>query len=328
MARRIDNASSEGSVVPAAAGGAQPATPYSIRLPRLYAYFDAIIRYGSIRSAAEALRIASSALNRRVLDLERDVGATLFERQQKGVRLTPAGEIFAAHVRRMMSDAKQASDQLQDLRQPMGGTVAIGSAESAAIEIVPPLLARLQREHPTLRFIVAVGTPQDLLTDLIDDRVDLILTHERPGLRDAAVVAEAHKPFCALMRQDHPMAVRPQLLLRNCLSYPIVLAREDLAARALVDTALAAHELTTHPVLVTNMFEVMKHYVRLTDAISFQFHLTGPAAPPLDGVVAVPLADPQLVEARLLLVVRRARSLPASAALVCERLRLILSGQP
>ena len=63
-----------------------------IRPPRLYEYFDAIVRHGSIRRAAEALGIASSALNRRLLDLEADVGARLFERLQRGVRLTAPGE--------------------------------------------------------------------------------------------------------------------------------------------------------------------------------------------------------------------------------------------
>jgi hypothetical protein len=57
----------------------RPVTPASLRRvrpPRLYVYFDAIIRHGSIRRAAEALRIASSALNRRLLDLEQEVGTS------------------------------------------------------------------------------------------------------------------------------------------------------------------------------------------------------------------------------------------------------------
>ena len=75
-----------------------------IRAPRLYLYFDAVVRHGSIRRAAETLRIASSALNRRILDLEEEIGTILFDRLQGGVRLTAAGETFAAHVRRTLSD--------------------------------------------------------------------------------------------------------------------------------------------------------------------------------------------------------------------------------
>ncbi len=137
--------------------------------PRLYLYFDAIIRHGSIRSAAVTLHIASSALNRRLLDLERDVGTTLFDRCSSGVRLTAAGEIFAAHVRRTLSDAKRAADQIEGIMGRTGGHVAIGSAESAAIDVLPSLMIAFQQEYPGTRFTVGVGTPRELLDDLLDD---------------------------------------------------------------------------------------------------------------------------------------------------------------
>ena len=98
--------------------------PRRIRPPRLYVYFDAIIRHGSIRRAAEALRIASSALNRRLLDLEQEVGTILFDRLQGGVRLTAAGEAFAAHVRRTLSDLDRVGDQIQALQGLMRNPLA------------------------------------------------------------------------------------------------------------------------------------------------------------------------------------------------------------
>jgi hypothetical protein len=103
------------------------------------------------------------------------------------------------------------------------------------------------------------------------------------------------------------------------------MAQEQLAARALVDTALIASSLRTQPVLVTNMFEIMKKYARLTDAVSFQFHLVSADETVLDGLVAVPLADPLLAEARLMLAVRRARVLPTAAGVICERIKQVLT---
>lgn len=293
--------------------------------PRLYLYFDAINRHGSIRRAAETLGIASSAINRRILDLEHELGTPLFERLRKGVRLTPAGEIFAIHVRRMLSEVTQASEQLLELQGPMRGHVAIGSAESAAIEILPPLIASFQSQYPEVRFTVEVGTPQEILANLLDDRVHLILTHEDPTDNGVSILASARKSFCALMRADHPLVERSRLMIHDCLSYPIVLAQTDLAARALVESVLANSAVRTQPVLVTNLFEVMKHYVRLTDAISFQFHLAALGVAPLDGVVAVPLGDPRLASASLTLAVHRGRMLPSSATAVCERLQTMLS---
>jgi DNA-binding transcriptional LysR family regulator len=292
--------------------------------PRLYVYFDAIIRHGSIRAAAEALRIASSALNRRVLDLEQEVGTILFDRLPSGVRLTAAGEVFAAHVRRTLNDIKQVGDQIEKMQGQFSGHVSIGSAESAAIDMLPGLIASFQREYPGARFTLAVGTPRDILSDLLEDRVDIILTHQEPIHHDVAVLARARMPFCALMRADHPLSAKSRLFINECQNFPIVLAQEQLAARALVDAALDAGSLKMLPVLVTNMFEVMKKYVRLTDAISFHFYLAQFGDQPLDGLVAVPLADRQLAEAKLMLGVRRGRVLPSSTAAVCEWLQTLL----
>jgi len=292
--------------------------------PRLYVYFDAIIRHGSIRAAADALRIASSALNRRVLDLEREVGTILFDRLPNGVRLTAAGEIFAAHVRRTLTDIKHVGDQIQDIQGQMHGHVAIGSAESAAIDVLPRMIAAFQSGYPGARFTLTVGSPRDMLADLLEDRADLILTHEDPAHPDVVVLAAARMPFCALMRAGHQLAAQSRLFINNCQNFPIVLAQEQLAARALVDATLSASSLSMQPVLVTNMFEVMKNYVRQTDAISFHFCLAPLGDASLDGLVAVPLADRQLAEAKLTLAVRRGRTLSASASAVCEKLQKLL----
>ena len=219
---------------------ARSAAPVSrVRPPRLYLYFDAVIRHGSIRRAAEALRIASSALNRRVLDLEEEIGTILFDRLQGGVRLTAAGETFAAHVRRTLSDLERAGDQIQALQGLMRGHVAIGTAESAAVDLVPSAVVAFQREHPGVRFSVAVGNPHTMIADLLEDRVDLILTHEEPDHHDVVVLASAPKSFCALMRADHPLATRPRLHLRDCQGFPIVLADDMLAGRSLIESTLA-----------------------------------------------------------------------------------------
>ncbi len=297
-----------------------------VPVPRLYLYFDAIIRCGSIRGAAESLRIAASALNRRVLDLEREAGIVLFERLPSGVRLTAAGEVFAGHVRRVLRDIREVAARIDEMTGEASCHVAIGSAESAAIDVLPGFMAAFQAQAPGTRFTVAVGPPRAILTDLLEDRVDLILTHEEPARADVAVIAAAPMPFCAMMRLGHPLAERRRLRIADAQEFPVVLAAENLAARALVEAALSASSLQLQPVLVTNMFEVMKTYVRQTDAVSFQFHLAPFSAVTPDGLVAVPLADPQMAQARLILAARRGRALSAGAASVRDRLEALMRG--
>ena len=62
-------------------------------------YIDQVARMGSIRRAAAALHVASSAVNRQILKLEADLGTPLFERVGNGVRPTVAGEFVILHAR-------------------------------------------------------------------------------------------------------------------------------------------------------------------------------------------------------------------------------------
>ncbi|HZV21596.1 MAG TPA: LysR family transcriptional regulator, partial [Hyphomicrobiales bacterium] len=84
-----------------------------MRPPRILTYIDAVARHGSIRKAAEALHMASSALNRRILDLEEDLGCGLFERLPRGVRPTAAGELFIDYVRRAISDLETVTSRIE-----------------------------------------------------------------------------------------------------------------------------------------------------------------------------------------------------------------------
>ena len=67
-------------------------------------YTEKIAETGSLRSAAEQLNITPSALNRRVLGLEDELGVAIFERHPSGLRPNIAGEILLKHIRDQFAD--------------------------------------------------------------------------------------------------------------------------------------------------------------------------------------------------------------------------------
>src|SRR5258708_7240393 len=158
---------------------ATPATAahkHIIRPPRIYSYVDAVAHHGSIRRAADALFIASSALNRRILSLEEEMGTTLFERLPRGVRLTAAGELFIDYVHRNLSALELVGSQIEHLRGLVRGHVRVAAAESLAGGLLPRALAPLQFNHPGVRFAIRIGVPRDMLAGLAGDSVALLLT--------------------------------------------------------------------------------------------------------------------------------------------------------
>jgi len=292
-----------------------------LRPPRLLAYVDAVARHGSIRKAAEYLNVASSALNRQILDLEADLGSALFERLPRGVRLTAAGEIFLGYARQAISELKAVESQVEQLRGLVRGQVNVAAVESVAGDLLPSAISSFQVNHPNVRFHVRIGAPEDLVSVLASDEADLILTHYPLPKKHAAITAIAEQAVCALMTSDHPLATRKELRLRDCLGFPLALADTTLALRALIEQALAEASFDLDPRLVSNSFEIMRAFARLNQGLYLQFRKPGRGPMPSGDMIAVPLIDAPLLQARLFLATRRGRVLPIAAAAFVEWLK-------
>jgi DNA-binding transcriptional LysR family regulator len=295
-----------------------------VRPPRVLTYVDAVARYGSIRKAADALNVASSALNRQILDLETDLGSPLFERLPRGVRMTSAGEVFLVYCRLVISELKLVESRIEQLRGLVRGQVSVAAAESVAGELLPSAIIQFQATHPNVRFHVRIGAPEELIEALVADQVDLILTHDAPRKKDVAIVATARQALCAMVVPDHPLAKRDNLRLRDCLAFPLALADTTLAGRALIEQVLAMASFDLDPGLVSNSVEAMKAFAHMNRGVCFQFRSPGKGLIPPGDMMAIPLIDPPLLQAKLLLATRRSRVLPVAAAAFAEQLRSTL----
>lgn len=289
--------------------------------PRLLIYIDAVARHGSIRKAADALNVASSAMNRQILDLEADLGSALFERLPRGVRLTAAGEIFLAYTRQAISELKAVESRVEQLRGLVRGHVSVAAVDSVAGELLPTAISSFQADHSNVRFDVHIGAPDELVAALVADQADLILTHHPPPRKHVAVVAVAQQVVCAHMIRDHPLAGRENLRLRDCIAYPLALAASTLALRMLIEQLLAEASFDLDPRIVSNSFETMRVFARINGGIYFQFRKPGIGSSQSGDMVAVPLVDAPLLQAKLFLATRRGRVLPIAAAAFVERLK-------
>jgi DNA-binding transcriptional LysR family regulator len=299
--------------------------PARVHPPALLVYLDAVARAGSIRKAAEGLHIASTALNRRILNLEEELGTPLFERLSHGVRLTAAGEIFIGYVRSSLGDLASAVSQIEQLRGLVRGEVQVAAAESVTSDLLPQAMARFQAQYPGVRFRVRSGGTDTLLELLMADAVDLMLAHDPPPGDALQVLAELAQPLCAVLRTDHPLAGRPAIRLADCAPHPVALGEESFGGRRLIDKVLTANRLKLNVALVASSVQSMLAYTRQTGAISFQFEVGTRHAVRQGGLVAVALSDRGLGRTRLVLAARRGRALPIAALRFAEQLRGTLS---
>jgi DNA-binding transcriptional LysR family regulator len=297
-----------------------------MRYARVLQHVDEVARTGSIRQAAVRLGMTSSALSRQVLDLEKDLGVVLFERMPRGVRLTVAGEILIAHIRRMLSDLEHTRSMFDDLKGLRRGTVHIASIEALASMILPQAIASFSGIHERIDFKVDILERDDVVSSVTNYIADIGVVFNTKKTAHFHHVMEIEQSLFATVAVGHPLAKRSGVKLRDCIVYPLAVASQSLGARALLNEFLDADALTLSPVLETNSFELMRGFVRASGGVCFQIAAGVEKRSLSENLVAIPMLDLGIPRRKLIVGVVAGRSLPLAAAMFCEHLVEILKG--
>jgi DNA-binding transcriptional LysR family regulator len=277
-------------------------------------FIDAIARAGSIRKAAEGLAITSTALNRRLLALEEELGVPIFERLPRGVRLSTAGELLIHHLRTQAADFEKLKGQIADLRGERRGHVSIACSQAFLPYFLPEQIGRYRRDHPGVSFGVRVRDRAAAESALADHSADLALIFEPVRLSEVQVLASARQGIHAVMAADHPLARKPAIRLRECARYPVALPTAVYGVRHLIDLALVRTSVELQPMVEADSFDFLRHYPRQEQIVSFQIPVGLPPAETSRAIVSRPLDLRDVPAGRLYLCQLRSRTLPVAAA--------------
>ncbi|MEM8553728.1 MAG: LysR family transcriptional regulator [Pseudomonadota bacterium] len=288
------------------------------------AYIDAIARAGSIRQAAESLAITSTALNRRVLALEEELGVPIFERLPRGVRLTTAGELLVGHIRTQQSDLEKLRSQIDDLKGERRGHIAIACSQALLPFFLPEQIAQYRASHPAVTFAVALRDREAAEQALVDHTADLALVFEPVRLREVQVISSVRQGLHGVMAADHPLAGQDQLRLRDCAQWPIGLPTAPFGVRNLLDAALMHKTLSLNVALESDSFEFLRNYPMHENMVTFQIPIGLPVPGLLPDLITRPVDTRDVPEGTLYLCQLRGRALPVAAAKFASQLEATL----
>ena len=145
---------------------------------RNLATFLKIAELGNFTRTAETLGYTQSAVTMQIKQLEKELGAPLFERIGRKIRLTEAGERllpYAIEASELIKSARQAVNRSDD----KGGKLRIGTGESYAISVLPRIFAALKERFPKAEIEVATGDVTELLEKLNRNEVDAVYFLDR-----------------------------------------------------------------------------------------------------------------------------------------------------
>ncbi|MGC2040890.1 LysR family transcriptional regulator, partial [Paraburkholderia caledonica] len=174
--------------------------PYSLEL------FVAVVEEGSIARAAARGHISSSAISRRIADLETSLGALLLTRSPSGVELTEAGAHVFSRARALNDQLQSLAGEVHSLAGQVSGTVRLYANASAIVGFLPELLTTFKAAYPLVEIALIEQISSDVLRACVDGRADV-------GISSAVVAPDsldswhfADDPLLVVVPRQHELA--------------------------------------------------------------------------------------------------------------------------
>ncbi len=233
-------------------------------------FIDVVAREGSIRKAADKLAITSTALNRRILQIEEEIGQPLFERLPGGVRLNTAGEIFVQHIRSQFAELARVQSQISDLSGIRRGHVRIASGADALRQFLPESLAAYRADYPAVSFDLARCYGDEAEAKLFTLDVDVAMIFAPIKAAHVHVAATLRQQIQCVMPADHPLASKDDIRLRDCVGHRVVLPTAQSGVRQLLDVGCLRRNVELEVILESDSFEFMHNFLQFEPALFFQ----------------------------------------------------------
>ncbi|MEL6523684.1 MAG: LysR family transcriptional regulator [Pseudomonadota bacterium] len=286
---------------------------------RVYRYIDAISRAGSIRQAAEKLAITPSALNRRVIALEHELGVEIFERLGRGVRLSTAGELLVDAMRKHLAETEVLKSRIADLSGLRRGHVSVACSQAVLPHFLPDQIQIYQETFPDVTFSVFNHDGSEAAEALLNYTVDLAVVFEPMRHAEFHTAFAIPQPIHAYMAAGHPLAAKPKVSFSDCLEYPLALPNERYAVRQTVENLANRISFRLHPAIEADSYVLLQRYVVRSNAIAFELQIGLPHLSS-QALVSRPISLPQSALGRLNLVHLKGRTLPVASARFAQQL--------
>jgi LysR family hydrogen peroxide-inducible transcriptional activator len=200
-------------------------------------YVCAIAETGSFSRAAERCQVAQPSLSQQVLKLEKDLGAKLFDRLGRSVRLSEAGRAFLPHARSILSQMETARSSVADKCADIRGNVAVGVIPTIAPYLMPRYTTAFAKKYPEAKLRILEETTPVLVDGLRELSIDLAILALPLRHKELELFPLRTEPLFVVLPEGHPRAAAKSLALKELRGESFVMLRDGHCFR---DLSIAA----------------------------------------------------------------------------------------
>jgi DNA-binding transcriptional LysR family regulator len=237
--------------------------------------FLSAAKYLNFSHASEELHITGSAVSLQIKEMEDDIGISLFNRENKKIALTVAGEHFLTYANRMIGVLNDAKAAMDSLRGTELGVLRIGLVSTTRY-FLPSILVHFKEIYPNVQIKVIVKNRQALIALLSEGLVDIAIMGKPPGNVQAEATPFASHPHAFIASPANQLAGKPKLTA-DVLNHVDIISREEgSGTRYIMEKYISEQRLSLKAGMEMSGNEMIKQAVIANLGVSFvSLHTVG-----------------------------------------------------
>lgn len=189
----------------------------------------ALEEHGTILNAANIMGLSQPAITKRLQDLEKDLGITLFHRMSRGVEPTPYGEIIIKHAHIILNQLRNAEGEVSDLSAGLGGRLRIGIPVAASTNLVSDAIVELLEKRKNVQVTLVEDYNIRLIPSLKRGNLDLIVGRlpKQSQYDDINIEGFYKESLLVAVRQGHPLASKDKITAADLVEWHWLMPPHD-----------------------------------------------------------------------------------------------------
>ena len=216
---------------------------------RVLRYFLAVAREESISGAAESLNPSQPTLSRQLMDLEEELGKSLFIRGSRRITLTEHGVLLRKRASEIIDLVEKTTNELTAAEEVITGDIYIGAGETEAVHFLTRAARQMQQQHPQVHFHISSGDTADVIEKLDQGLIDFGLLGNIDDKKYNVISLPAYDTMGIIMRRDDPLAQKEYVTAEDMAGKPLIVNRGVLGSNMMYDQPLFQNVVATYSLI-------------------------------------------------------------------------------
>lgn len=255
-------------------------------------YFVTLAEEQSFSRAAARLHMTQPPLTRQIQQLEESMGVTLFERHNRGVTLTDAGQTFLAEARKLLTLAEQALDKTRLAEQGAIGRIDIGVFGSAILNFIPQLLLSFRARYPNVEVALYTMSKPSQIKALREGRLTIGFNRFMAQESDMVVESVLKEPLCVALPSRHALAGRASLSVKELEHEPFILFPNNTRPSLADEVVGLCRAEGFEPLVAQETSDVVSCIALVSTGFGIALAPASARSLQLPGVTYIPMAEP------------------------------------